>query len=121
MEALLKAWDGERIIIEFDRPTGAWMIIAIHSTFRGPAGGGTRMKVYPTMEAAVADALELARGMSLKFATAAMARGGGKAVIAIPPILPPRERADLLRRYGALVAGLGGMFMTGPDVGTSSA
>jgi glutamate dehydrogenase/leucine dehydrogenase len=41
-------------------------------------------------------------------------------VIAVPPDLPPQARADLLRRYGALVAGLGGMFMTGPDVGTSS-
>jgi leucine dehydrogenase len=121
MEALLHAWDGERIIIEFDRPTGAWIIIAIHSTHRGPAGGGTRMKTYPTMEAAVADALELARGMSYKFATAALERGGGKAVIAAPPGLTPEARADLLRRYGTLVRKLGGMFVTGPDVGTSSA
>lgn len=120
METLLKAWDGERVIIEFDRPTGAWIIIAIHSTYRGPAGGGTRMKTYPTMEAALADALELARGMSYKFATAAMSRGGGKAVIAIPPGLTAQARADLLRRYGSLVAQLGGMFQTGPDVGTSS-
>ncbi len=121
MEALLNAWDGERVIIEFDRPTGAWMIIAIHSTRRGPAGGGTRMKTYPTMEAALADALELARGMSYKFATADMTRGGGKAVIAVPPGLSAQARADLLRRYGMLIAQLGGMFMTGPDVGTSSA
>src|SRR5579885_3270415 len=109
MEALLNAWDGERVIIEFDRPTGAWMIIAIHSTRRGPAGGGTRMKTYPTMEAALADALELARGMSYKFATADMTRGGGKAVIAVPPGLSAQARADLLRRYGALIAQLGGM------------
>jgi leucine dehydrogenase len=121
MEALLKAWDGERVIIEFDRPTGAWIIIAIHSTRRGPAGGGTRMKTYPTMEAALADALELARGMSYKFATADMSRGGAKAVIAVPPGLAPQERADLLRRYGSLISRLGGMFQTGPDVGTSSA
>ncbi len=120
MEALLKAWDGERVIIEFDRPTGAWIIIAIHSSRRGPAGGGTRMKTYPTMEAALADALELARGMSYKFATANMARGGGKAVIAVPPGLAPQERADLLRRYGTLIKQLGGMFTTGPDVGTSA-
>jgi glutamate dehydrogenase/leucine dehydrogenase len=120
MEALLKAWDGERVIIEFDRPTGAWIIIAIHSSHRGPAGGGTRMKTYPTMEAALADALELARGMSYKFATANMERGGGKAVIAVPPGLAPQARADLLRRYGTLVARLGGMFTTGPDVGTSA-
>ncbi len=121
MEALLKAWDGERVIIAFDRPGRAWIIIAIHSTRRGPAGGGTRLKPYPTMEAALADALELARGMSYKFACAAMARGGGKAVIAVPPDLAPQERAELLRRYGSLLSQLGGMFVTGPDVGTSSA
>src|ERR1051326_5955503 len=121
MESLLKAWDGEQVIIEFDRPTGAWIIIAIHSSRRGPAGGGTRMKTYPTMEAALADALELARGMSYKFAAAAMARGGGKAVIAVPPDLKPQARTDLLRRYGSLIARLGGMFQTGSDVGTSSA
>src|SRR5690349_15812618 len=107
MESLLKAWDGERVIIEFDRPTGAWIIIAIHSTHRGPAGGGTRMKTYPTMESALADALELARGMSYKFATAAMSRGGGKAVIAIPSGLTAQARGDLLRRYGSLVKQLG--------------
>jgi leucine dehydrogenase len=121
VEALLKAWDGERVIIEFDRPTGAWIFIAIHSTRLGPAGGGTRMKTYPTMEAALADALELARGMSYKFATAGMARGGGKAVIAVPPGLDYQARADLLRRYGSLISQLGGLFQTGPDVGTSSA
>jgi glutamate dehydrogenase/leucine dehydrogenase len=79
------------------------------------------MKSYPTMEAALADALELARGMTYKFATADMTRGGGKAVIAVPPELSAQARADLLRRYGSLIAQLGGMFMTGPDVGTYSA
>lgn len=79
------------------------------------------MKPYPSMEAALADALELARGMSYKFACSDVSRGGGKAVIAIPPELTPQARADLLRRYGSLISQLGGVFQTGPDVGTSSA
>ncbi len=48
-------------------------------------------------------------------------RGGGKAVISIPPDLEPDSRPGLLRRYGRLVHELGGFFYTGPDVGTSAA
>jgi leucine dehydrogenase len=47
--------------------------------------------------------------------------GGGKAVIAIPPDFDSQSRPALLQRYGALVHQLGGLFSTGPDVGTSSA
>ena len=32
-----------------------------------------------------------------------------------------RSRPALLRRYGAMVRQLGGLFQTGPDVGTTSA
>jgi glutamate dehydrogenase/leucine dehydrogenase len=46
-------------------------------------------------------------------------RGGGKAVIDVPPDFEPAARDGLLRRYGALVHELGGRFLTGPDVGTS--
>ena len=44
MESLLKEWDGETTIISYDKPTGAWIFIAIFSTRLGPAGGGTRIK-----------------------------------------------------------------------------
>jgi leucine dehydrogenase len=59
--------------------------------------------------------------MTYKFAVPAIARGGGKAVISIPKDLESQSRSDLLRRYGGLVHQLGGLFYTGPDVGTSSA
>ncbi|MCP4581573.1 MAG: Glu/Leu/Phe/Val dehydrogenase [candidate division Zixibacteria bacterium] len=121
IDSLIKQWDGENVIIRHDKPTGAWIIIAVHSTHLGPAVGGTRMKSYSDLEAALTDALRLAEGMTYKFAVPALPYGGGKAVIAIPPDIDEKSRADLLRRHGALIHQLGGLFMTGPDVGISSA
>jgi len=118
MESLLKEWDGETVIVRHDRPTEAWIYIAIHSSRLGPATGGTRMKHYDSQEAALDDALRLACGMTYKFAVPGLERGGGKAVISIPENLDPDARPDLLRRYGGLVHQLGGIFYTGPDVGT---
>lgn len=121
LESLLREWDGETVIMRLDRPTGAWIFIAIHSTRLGPAGGGTRMKSYPNVPAALEDALRLAAGMTYKFAMADIPLGGGKALIAVPRDFDPQFRPALLRRYGALVRQLGGLFHTGPDVGTSAA
>ena len=120
MESLISRWDGESVIIHFDDPTGAWIIIGIHSTRLGPATGGTRMKPYPSFSDALADALKLASGMTYKFSVVGFPRGGGKAVIAIPPDFDSSQRPDLLRRYGSLIRQLGGLYETGPDVGTSS-
>jgi leucine dehydrogenase len=121
IEPLLKEWSGETVIVHYDRPAGAWIFIAIHSTRLGLAAGGTRMKSYIDVQAALQDALRLAEGMTYKFAVPGLPWGGGKAVIAVPTDLDPQSRLTLLRRYGALVHQLGGLFSTGPDVGTSSA
>jgi leucine dehydrogenase len=121
MESLLREWTGENVIVRFDRPTGAWIFIAIHSTRLGPAGGGTRMKSYPELQAALQDAIRLAEAMTYKFAVPGIPYGGAKAVIAVPSGFAGEARPRLLRRYGALVHQLGGLFYTGPDVGTSSA
>jgi glutamate dehydrogenase/leucine dehydrogenase len=120
-EETIRNWGGESTIIQYDRPTGAWIVIAVHSSLLGPASGGTRLKPYPGLVEAVADAHNLALSMTYKFAVAGMNRGGGKAVIAVPPDFDPAQRPDLLRRYGKLVKQLGGLFETGPDVGTSPA
>jgi leucine dehydrogenase len=121
IEDSLKKWDGETVLIRYDRPTGAWIIIAIHSTRLGPAVGGTRMKTYPDLEAALLDALRLSSGMTYKFAVPEIPFGGGKAVIAVPADLSPESRSGLLKRHGALIHQLGGLYYTGPDVGISSA
>ena len=76
MESLLKEWKGETTIIRYDRPTKAWIFIAIFSTRLGPAGGGTRMKPYPDVQSALRDVLRLAEGMTYKFALSGMSFGG---------------------------------------------
>lgn len=78
------------------------------------------MRHYPSLETALGDALKLAAGMTYKYALSGFERGGGKAVIAVPETLDAGVRKGLLRRYGKLVRQLGGLFYTGPDVGTSS-
>jgi leucine dehydrogenase len=120
LDTLMGDWDGEEVILRRDQPTGATIIIAVHSTRLGPACGGTRMKTYPSLEDAVRDAQRLSEGMTFKFAAAGLERGGGKAVIAIPSSLDTAARDDLLRRYGALIHQLGGLFACGADVGTTA-
>ena len=119
LESALAAWEGEEVLIRRDRAADAWIVIAIHSTRLGPATGGTRMRPYPDLDAAVADALKLAEGMTYKFAVTGHPRGGGKAVIAVPAGLDSAARTRLLLAYGRLIAQLGGLYQTGPDVGTS--
>ena len=46
-EDVLAGWDGEHTVVRYDAESGAWMFVCVHSTARGPAGGGTRMRVYP--------------------------------------------------------------------------
>jgi len=121
MEALIRNWNGENVVVRFDAETEAWFFIAIHSTRLGPATGGTRMKSYPSPRAALQDALRLSEAMTLKYAVADFPRGGGKCVIALPGDFDPVKREALLLRYGAQVKMLGGTFETGPDVGTSPA
>ncbi|WP_030816884.1 Leu/Phe/Val dehydrogenase [Streptomyces sp. NRRL F-2799] len=106
----------EQVVLCQDRATGLKAVIAIHSTALGPALGGTRFHPYPSEAAAVADALQLARGMSYKNAMAGLDHGGGKAVIIGDPA---RDRTEeLLLAYGRMVASLGGRYVTACDVGT---
>ena len=59
------------------------------------------MKPYPSLATGLADACQLARGMSYKFAAADFPLGGAKAVIALPPEWDDLARRELLRRFGA--------------------
>jgi leucine dehydrogenase len=114
-------WPGEELILRRDRATGAWTIIAIHSTLRGPGMGGTRMRHYARSDDALTDAMRLAEGMTMKQAVADMPYGGAKAVIAVPRDLSDGDRTRLLLEYGKLVESLNGRFLTGPDMGTGEA
>jgi glutamate dehydrogenase/leucine dehydrogenase len=118
-EELLAGWDGEHAVVRFDRESGAWIFVCVHSTARGPAGGGTRMRVYPNPADGLADAMRLSGAMTRKMAAADMPRGGGKAVLAVPELLQGEPRVRLLRRYGELVASLGGSYRTAGDMNIS--
>ncbi|WP_210582360.1 Glu/Leu/Phe/Val dehydrogenase [Streptomyces sp. GESEQ-4] len=106
----------EQVVLCQDRASGLKAVIAIHSTALGPALGGTRFYPYASEEEAVADALNLARGMSYKNAMAGLDHGGGKAVIIGDPERDKTE--ELLLAYGRFVASLGGRYVTACDVGT---
>jgi leucine dehydrogenase len=105
----------EELLALHDRETGLRAFIALHDTTLGPAAGGTRMRTYPSPDAAAVDALRLARAMTAKAAMCGVARGGGKAVILGDPA---REKSEaLLLAYARAVDRLGGRFHTGPDMG----
>ncbi|WP_330349019.1 Leu/Phe/Val dehydrogenase [Streptomyces sp. NBC_00582] len=106
----------EQVVLCQDRKSGLKAVIALHSTALGPALGGTRFYPYATEAEAVADALNLARGMSYKNAMAGLDHGGGKAVIIGNPDTIKTEQ--LLLAYGRFVASLGGRYVTACDVGT---
>jgi valine dehydrogenase (NAD+) len=106
----------EQVVLCQDRASGLKAVIALHSTALGPALGGTRFYPYASEEEAVADALNLARGMSYKNAMAGLDHGGGKAVIIGDPDRDKTEK--LLLAYGRFVASLGGRYVTACDVGT---
>jgi leucine dehydrogenase len=121
LEDLIRSWDGEEVAVHFDHPSGTWMFVCIHSSVRGPAGGGTRMKTYPTPADGLEDAMRLSSAMTLKMAATDIPFGGAKAVLAVPALPEGDERRRLLLRYGDLAASLGGNFQTGPDVNTTMA
>ena len=120
-EDLLREWDGEEAVVRFDRESGAWMFVCIHSTVLGPAGGGTRMRVYAEPSDGLADAMRLSAAMTRKMAVLDVPRGGGKAVLAVPALPEGDGRRRLLLRYGELVESLGGTYETAGDMNISPA
>ncbi len=109
----------EEVVLIRDRRSGLRAAIAIHDTRLGPAVGGTRMRVYPTFDDAVVDALRLSRAMTYKTALAGLACGGGKAVI-LGDVATDKTEARL-RAYGEAVERLGGRFFTAGDMGIGPA
>jgi leucine dehydrogenase len=105
----------EELLLVHERGSGLRVVIAIHDTTLGHAVGGTRMRPYPSLDAAALDAVRLARSMTCKAALAGVARGGGKAVILGDPA---RDKTPaLLAAYARVVDRLGGRFYTGGDMG----
>lgn len=115
----LEKYDYEQLVFCQDQQSGLKAIIAIHDTTLGPALGGTRMWTYESEEAAIEDALRLAKGMTYKNAAAGLNLGGGKTVIIGDPRKDKSE--ELFRAFGRYVQGLNGRYITAEDVGTTVA
>lgn len=113
----LEEHDYEQLVICQDKTTGLKAIIAIHDTTLGPALGGTRMWTYESEEAAIEDALRLARGMTYKNAAAGLNLGGGKAVIIGDPRTDKND--EMFRVFARYIEGLNGRYITAEDVGTT--
>ena len=108
----------EQVVFCQDEASGLRAIIAVYSTALGPSLGGTRFFPYGTEEEALADVLNLSRGMAYKNAMAGLDLGGGKAVIIGDPATDKSEA--MLRAYGRFVQSLNGRYYTACDVGTFS-
>jgi leucine dehydrogenase len=115
----LEQYDYEQVVFCQDKQSGLKAIIAIHDTTLGPALGGTRMWTYESEEAAIEDALRLAKGMTYKNAAAGLNLGGGKTVIIGDPRKDKNE--EMFRAFGRYIQGLNGRYITAEDVGTTVA
>lgn len=110
--------DHEHVQITHDRSSGLLCIVAVHSTALGPAMGGVRRTSYPSLEAALDDALRLSLAMTLKNSAAGLPLGGGKSVIVDAA---PRASARTVDAFADTVAALGGRYVAAEDIGTTPA
>ena len=115
----MQKYDFEQLVFCQDEASGLKAVIAIHDTTLGPALGGSRMWTYASEEAAIEDALRLARGMTYKNAAAGLNLGGGKTVIIGDPFKDKNE--EMFRALGRFIQGLNGRYITAEDVGTTVA
>jgi leucine dehydrogenase len=119
LTTMIEEWNGIGLVATYDRPTAAWIFIALHDDTMGVPLGGTRLKVYPAPTDGLRDACRLAEGMTYKWAAVNFPFGGGKAVLALSRPIDADERRALLTRYGELLGTLRGAFITGQDLGTT--
>jgi leucine dehydrogenase len=112
----LDEYDYGEVHFKLDKATGLRAIVAIHDTRLGPSLGGCRFIPYDTDEAALVDALRLARGMTYKAALAGLPHGGGKSVIIRPA--QHFDRVALFHAFGKFIDDLRGHYITAEDSGT---
>jgi leucine dehydrogenase len=121
-DGALVSIDHEELVIRRGRRSGAYTIVAVHSTTLGPALGGCRMWRYESSAEGARDALRLSRAMTFKSAACGLNVGGGKGVICLEPGRAPtgRLRHDLLLDFADTVNVLEGSYITAEDVGTGA-
>jgi leucine dehydrogenase len=94
---------------------GTVAFVALHAVLCGRAFGGIRIREYADEDAALDDALQLARAMSRKVVLAGIDGGGGKSVMIAPKA--GVERAACVAALGAFIESLDGSYCCGPDLG----
>lgn len=111
----------EELIVRRGRRTGAYAVIAIHSTVLGPALGPVRIWGSSDPTDAITDSLRIAKLTGFQSALANLAAGGGAGAICIPGPEPASdwERTELLHDFGELVESLDGRFIATCDAGLS--
>lgn len=92
---------------------GAVAYVSLHAVIGGRAFGGVRIKAYGSENAALSDALALARAMSRKVAMGGITGGGGKAVL----VEPRGDRPAAVKKLGEFIETLGGRYFCGADYG----
>lgn len=112
---------GPRLVVcmwdeESELEVGGYLIVDNLSMGR-PSMGGIRM--LPDLTPEVIH--NLARGMTLKNAAAALPYGGGKSGIVSPRDLSPAEHTEVIRRFAHLIYRYRDAYLPGPDVGTDDA
>lgn len=107
------------IHLKTDLDTGMHAIIALHNLKNGPAIGGCRFIEYENTEAALKDAMRLARGMTYKAVITNLPHGGGKSVILRPKNMSDAQREGIFESFGKFVDSLGGAYITAEDSGTN--
>ena len=100
-----------------DEASGLRAVLVIDDVTLGPAAGGIRTQPYPSLQDAILDAAELAQNMTRKCALAGLDAGGAKVVVLDHPGL---NRKEAFLRLGERIEDLGGLFHTGPDLGTGA-
>jgi leucine dehydrogenase len=108
--------NAHRCLLLNDEASGLRAVIALDSVDLGPAIGGVRTRAYATDGDGVADAVKLARAMTLKCAIAGLPAGGAKTVVLDHPGL---DRPRAFRRLGEYVQDLKGLYRCGGDLGTT--
>lgn len=115
-------WSSEQLLCCSDPEAGLRAVIVLDDSTLGPGFGGVRLASYESAGAAIVEAQRLAAAMTVKHAVAELPYGGAKAVILDDPGgMTPSRRAEVVDRFGDVVAGLSGRFIPGIDMGTTAA
>ncbi len=112
---------GPRLVVcmwdeEPDLEVGGYLVVDNLAMGR-PSMGGIRMLPDVTPAAI----FNLARGMTLKNAAAALPYGGGKSGIVATRSLTPAQHTEVIRRFAHLIFRYRDNYLPGPDVGTNDA